>query len=113
MSPALLAAVQNAQMVGKLLISIAVRYAQLVVSLDLEAQRAGAAGEELTVEIRDPTVTHSTALSSDTDSEHFGFKLDLKPAEWLGITKRVQKREIHGEAGLLQLIGAMVSRQLS
>lgn len=90
-------AVQNTQLVGTLLVSIAERFGKVLDSIGAEAVRAEQEGEKKTFRLAD--------LNTSTSHLHTGgigcaaaFKISLEPSEWRSLTKKVVRAEVYGAA---------------
>lgn len=90
-------AIQNTQLIGTLLMSIADRFGRVIESINTEATRAETANEQKTFRLAD--------LNTATSHLHTGglgcaaaFSLNLAPAEWRRMTKKVVRAEVHGPA---------------
>lgn len=90
-----ISSVQNTQLVGTLLTSIAERFARVLESINAEAERAETAHESKKFRLAD--------LNTSTSHLHTGglgcaaaFSIDLSPAEWRSMAKKVVRAEVHG-----------------
>lgn len=88
-------AVQNTQLLGTLLVSIAERFGKTLDSVTTEASRAESEGRDKKFRLAE--------LSSSSSHLHTGglgcaavFRIDLSPKEWLGMAKMVVKAEVWG-----------------
>jgi hypothetical protein len=112
-----LSALQSTQLVGTLLMSIAERFSKVLESISAESLRAELAGEEKKFRLAD--------LNTSTSHLHTGglgcaaaFSIDLTPAEWRSMCKKVVRAEVHGPSDgnhccvyYVQLIQQMEDRQ--
>lgn len=112
-----ISSVQNTQLVGTLLTSIAERFARVLEGISTEALRAEQAGETKTFRLAD--------LNTSTSHLHTGglgcaaaFSINLSPVEWRGMAKKVVRAEVHGPTDgntccpfLLGVTAAMTARQ--
>lgn len=92
-----LSAVHNTQLAGTLLVSIAERFSRVLESITSEAIRAERANERKKFRLTD--------LNTGTSHLHTGglgcaaaFSIDLSPAEWRSMSKKVVRAEVHGPA---------------
>ncbi|EMD00958.1 hypothetical protein BAUCODRAFT_118684 [Baudoinia panamericana UAMH 10762] len=110
-----LTAVQNTQLLGTLLLSIAERYGKVLDSITAEAIRAETAGEGKRFRLAD--------LNTPTSHLHAGglgcaaaFSIGLSPAEWRGMGKKVVRAEVYGPGEccphLVGVIERMERRQM-
>ena len=90
-----ISAIQNTQLIGTLLMSIAERFGKVLDAITTEAERAEAAGERKTFRLAD--------LNTSTSHLHTGgigcaaaFHVDLSPAEWRALAKKVVRAEVQG-----------------
>ena len=108
---------QNVQLLGALLTSIAERFGKVVTAINTEASRADAAHETKKFRLADlntPTShLHTNGLGCVT-----AFSLDLSPIEWKSLAKKVVKAEVLGPSGsddccpyFLGLVEQMEQRQ--
>lgn len=108
---------QNVQLLGALLTSIAERFGKVVTAINAEASRADAAHETKKFRLADlntPTShLHTSGLGCVT-----AFSLDLSPIEWKSLAKKVVKAEVLGPSGsddccpyFLGLVEQMEQRQ--
>ena len=88
-------AIQNTQLIGTLLMSIAERFSKILESISAEAIRAEAANQGKKFLLQD--------LNTSTSHLHAGglgcaaaFSIDLSPAEWRSMSKKVVRAEVHG-----------------
>lgn len=88
-------AIQNTQLLGTLLISIAERFGKILQHITNEAIRADLAGETKKFRLAD--------LNTPTSHLHAGglgclaaFSVNLSPDEWKNMCKKVVKAEVHG-----------------
>ena len=112
-----ISAIQNTQLVGTLLISIAERFGKTLQSITTEAIRTDLAHETKKFRLAD--------LNTSTSHLHTGgigcaaaFSVNLTPSEWRGIAKKVVRAEVHGPSEgnhccpwFLELVGQMEKRQ--
>ena len=75
-----LSAIQNTQLLGTLLVSIAERYSKVVQSITTECERAERGCEIKTFQVADVGA----------------FSIDLSPSEWRWLCKKVVRAEIYG-----------------
>jgi hypothetical protein len=108
---------QNTQLLGTLLISIAERFSQTLAAINAEASRAEANSETKTFRLADLN-TAATHLHTGGLGCAAAFSLDLSPAEWRRLAKKVVKAEVRGASegnqccpSLMELIDAMQARQ--
>lgn len=92
-----ISSVQNTQLAGTLLTSIAERFARVLESINTESERAETAGESKKFRLAD--------LNTSTSHLHTGglgcaaaFSIDLSPREWRSMAKKVVRAEVHGPA---------------
>lgn len=90
-------AVQNTQLVGTLLVSIAERFGKVLEAIGAESERAEREGEKKTFRLAD--------LNTSTSHLHTGgigcaaaFNISLDTAEWSSLTKKVVRAEVYGPA---------------
>lgn len=90
-----ISAIQNTQLVGTLLVSIAERFSKILTSITNEATRAEEANETKKFRLAD--------LNTSTLHLHTGgigcaaaFHIDLSPQEWRSMTKKVVRNEVYG-----------------
>lgn len=88
-----LTATQNVQLLGLLLVSLVERYDKILSAIDLEAQRCVLTGETKRFRVGDMTAIHSR-LHTGTPDCPGSFTLELKPAEWVAMAKKVVRAEI-------------------
>ncbi|KXL48080.1 hypothetical protein M433DRAFT_63440 [Acidomyces richmondensis BFW] len=88
-------AIQNTQLIGTLLMSIAERFGRVIESINNESIRANLANETKKFRLAD--------LNTSTSHLHTGgigcaaaFSIDLSPAEWRAMAKKVVRAEVHG-----------------
>lgn len=88
-------AIQNTQLIGTLLMSIAERFSKVLESITSESLRADQANETKKFRLAD--------LNTSTSHLHTGglgcaaaFSIDLSPSEWRSMTKKVVRAEVHG-----------------
>ncbi|KAF2171298.1 hypothetical protein M409DRAFT_50759 [Zasmidium cellare ATCC 36951] len=88
-------AIQNTQLLGTLLMSIAERYSKVLEHITAESLRASLAGEEKKFRLQD--------LNTSTSHLHAGglgcvaaFSINLSPEEWRSMCKKVVRAEVHG-----------------
>jgi hypothetical protein len=88
-------AVQNTQLLGTLLMSIAERYSKVLESITSESLRAEVAVEMKKFRLQD--------LNTSTSHLHGGglgcaavFAVEMSPADWRGMAKKVVRAEVHG-----------------
>nr|POE47586.1 monodictyphenone cluster transcription factor [Quercus suber] len=86
---------QNTQMIGTLLVSIAERFGKVLDSITTEAVRAEMHCETKKFRLAD--------LNTETSHLHLGglgcaaaFSIDLSPDEWRSMSKKVVRAEVHG-----------------
>lgn len=91
-------AIQNTHLVGTLIVSIAERFSKVLEAINRESARAAAANETKKFRLAD--------LNTSTSHLHTGglgcaaaFSIDLLPAEWRSMAKKVVKAEVHGPSG--------------
>ncbi|KAM5362223.1 hypothetical protein ACJZ2D_012663 [Fusarium nematophilum] len=97
-------AMQNAQLLNTLIISIAEGYKKIVKSVEDETQRAREANESKLLFIseggdsnrHDEANSSSGSGSGNTSHDPSGFPLTLDPLDWQGIAKKAIKAEIFG-----------------
>lgn len=89
---------QNTQLLGTLLVSIAERFSAILKAIDAEAQRAETAGEAKKFRLAD--------LNTSTSHLHTGgmectatFHIDMSPDEWRRMCKKVVRAEVLGDGG--------------
>lgn len=100
---------QNAHMLGVLVMTLAERSALALSSFQRKAELAQAAAEMLSLEVRDQT--EATSLGNEPPSF---IAIKLQPSEWLNIMSACVQQEINDPShGQLQLISSMEIRQLS
>lgn len=92
-----ISAIQNTQMLGTLLMSIAERFSKILDSISTEAARAELVGESKKFRLAE--------LNNSTSHLHTGgigcaaaFSIDLSPAEWRSMCKKVVRAEVDGPA---------------
>lgn len=90
-----ISAVQNTQLVGTLLVSIAERFGRILAAITAEAVRAEAAGERKTFRLADLN-TSTLHLHTGGISCAAAFSIDLSPTEWRGMAKKVVRAEVEG-----------------
>jgi len=107
----------NIQLLNTLLISLAERYAKVMLAINAETSRAQAAKESKTFRIDDMTAakSHLHPVEAHLCSHPFG--IELQPAEWSKLAKRVVRSEVYGTAdnccpGFLSLVVQMEERQI-
>ncbi|TKA74701.1 hypothetical protein B0A55_05090 [Friedmanniomyces simplex] len=90
-----LSAVQNTQLAGTLLMSIAERFGKILAAITQEAERAEQGGEVKRFRLAD--------LNTSTSHLHAGgigcvaaFSLNLSAGEWRTMAKKVVRAEVHG-----------------
>lgn len=112
-----ISAIQNTQLLGTLIMSIAERFQKVLIAISDEATRAEEAGEKKRFRLAD--------LNTSTSHLHTGgigcaaaFHLDLEPAEWRSLAKKVVRAEVKGPsegneccAYFLGVVEAMENRQ--
>lgn len=88
-------AIQNTQMLGTVMMTVAERFNKILSSITTEAQRAEDEDETKKFRIAD--------LNTSTSHLHYGgvgcaaaFHIDLSPSEWRRIAKQVVKAEVYG-----------------
>lgn len=88
-------AIQNTQLIGTLLMSIAERFGRVIESINNESIRVDLANETKKFRLAD--------LNTSTSHLHTGgigcaaaFSVDLSPAEWRAMAKKVVRAEVHG-----------------
>lgn len=89
-------AMQNAQVLNTLLVSIAEAYQRLVASIEKEAQEAESLNESKAMWFGE---AYAENLNLNLDSEKDAlpsFVLSLSPPEWQKLTKQAVKAELHG-----------------
>ncbi|CAM1503252.1 Fc.00g080280.m01.CDS01 [Cosmosporella sp. VM-42] len=106
-------AMQNAQLLNTLILSIAESYQRMVKFIDDEVVRAERTNEQKTLWFGEP----QTGLSPENGPGAPSFTLSLSPSEWRTLTKKAVKGEIYGDATLssasfMSMLQLMEARQL-
>ncbi|KAK0254726.1 hypothetical protein LTR91_021149 [Friedmanniomyces endolithicus] len=86
-----LSAVQNTQLVGTLLVSIAERFGKVLEAITREAARAGRMGEVKGFRFADLETLHTGGVGCRA-----GFCISLSADEWRGMAKKVVRAEVLG-----------------
>ncbi|KAK1078196.1 hypothetical protein LTR33_007440 [Friedmanniomyces endolithicus] len=89
-----LSAVQNTQLVGTLLVSIAERFGKVLEAVTREAERAGQEGEVKGFRFADLETLHTGGVVCKA-----GFNVSLSADEWRGMAKKVMRAEVLGPSG--------------
>ena len=108
-------AMQNAQLLNTLILSIAGSYQRAVGSLELETARAESLNETKSIwfgEVRQ----NGTENGTGTD-QHPSFTISLSPSEWQKLSKKAAKDEIYGaphtsSTSFWSVLQAMENRQI-
>ncbi|KAI5369336.1 Putative zn(2)-C6 fungal-type DNA-binding domain-containing protein [Septoria linicola] len=87
--------IQNVQLVGTLLMSIAERFDKILGYINSEASRAKIAGETKKFRLADLN-TPSAHLHAGGLGCVAAFSVDLSPEEWRSMSKKVVRAEVHG-----------------
>lgn len=91
-----LTAIQNTQLTGTLLVSIAERFSKILLSITAEAERAERDGEKKSLPLSSlntsTTHLHPQALGSCITA----FSISLTPEEWRALAKKVVRAEVYG-----------------
>ncbi|SMR45501.1 unnamed protein product [Zymoseptoria tritici ST99CH_3D1] len=108
---------QNTELLGTLLVSIAERFGKILDSISQESERATTAEETKKFRLADLSDSNSHLHTGDLGCAA-SFILDLSPDEWRSMTKKVVRVEVHGPANgdaccpyFMQLLGQMEERQ--
>ena len=88
-------AIQNTQLLGALLMSLADRFTKILVSITKEAEEAALKGEEKAFRLADLN-TSTAHLHTGGLSCAAAFNVHLSPAEWRRMAKKVVKAEVYG-----------------
>lgn len=86
---------QNVQLLGALLTSIAERFGKVVTAINTEASRAERANESKKFRLADLN-TPTSHLHTNGLGCVAAFSLELSPSEWKALAKKVVKAEIYG-----------------
>lgn len=87
---------QNTTMLGTLFLSIAERYSKVLEHIDLEFQRAEKEGEWKRFRLTDLNGENGRRLHLGGEGCAAAFSLDLSPAEWKAMCKKVVRAEVMG-----------------
>ena len=90
-----LSAIQNTQLVGTLLVSLAERYGKILQAITNEAQRAENADEEKKFRLADLNTSVSHLHANGLGCAN-AFSITITPSEWRGFAKKVVRAEIYG-----------------
>ncbi|KAL1306650.1 hypothetical protein AAFC00_005325 [Neodothiora populina] len=110
-----LSAMQNIQLLGLLIVSLAERYDKLLKSIDDETERCDAANEMKTFRVGDTSLATAHMHTGQLDCPA-SFLIELQSSEWRTMVKKVIRADVHGSNGegslaLLNLIDKMEERQ--
>lgn len=110
-----LTAMQNVQLLGVLLVSLAERYNKIQKAVGAERQHCELAGETKTFRVRDMNMTNAHLHTGEVDCPA-SFTVELQPSEWYVMAMKVLKAEIHGKdeqetPALMGLIHGLEERQ--
>lgn len=112
-----ISAIQNTQLLGTLIMSIAERFLKILEAINQESVRAEEAGEKKRFRLADLN-TSTSHLHTAGIGCAAAFSLNLEPAEWRGLAKKVVRAEVEGPsegndccAYLLGVVRAMETRQ--
>ncbi|RMJ13147.1 hypothetical protein CDV36_007195 [Fusarium kuroshium] len=89
-------AMQNAQLLNTLIISIAEGYKKIVKSVEDETQRAQEGNESKLLFISDGEKYEQTSQNGNPSYGQSGFPLSLDPLDWQNIAKKAIKAELFG-----------------
>ncbi|KAK4560521.1 hypothetical protein LTR86_005718 [Recurvomyces mirabilis] len=92
-----LSAIQNTQLAGTLLMSLAERFGKILASITTEAERADERGEEKKFRLADMNTTTSHLHTGGLGCAA-AFSIDLSPSEWRKMCKKVVRAEVFGPA---------------
>lgn len=111
-----LTGMHNVHLLGVFLFSIAERYAKVLDGIDDEEARASAKNEMKTFRLDDLTSASSHLHSTESTVSMRSFTMDLAPAEWRSLAKKVVKAEVLGTSDgccpcLVQVIDQLEARQ--
>lgn len=109
-------AIQNIHMLGVLLVSIVERYGQVITAIETEERRASNTSETKSFRIGDMTQANSHLHTGEGFNCPGSITVELSPAEWRSLTKKVVKAEINGTSddfrpGFMSVIDSLVQRQ--
>jgi hypothetical protein len=88
-------AIQNTQLLGALIMSIADRFTKILVSITKEAEQAAHKGEDKAFRLADLN-TSTAHLHTGGLSCAAAFNVHLSPEEWRKMAKKVVKAEVYG-----------------
>jgi len=92
-----ISAIQNTQLLGTLLVSIAERFSKVLLTINSETVRASTASETKKFRLADLNNTSSIShLHTGGLGCAAAFSIDLTPAEWRSMSKKVVRAEVHG-----------------
>ena len=89
-------AVQNVQLLGTFVISVAERYARIVDAIQAEEVRANEAAETKSLCLSDPAADRAGNGSLEASNESEIFTIELASEEWQALAKKVVKSEFNG-----------------
>ena len=90
-----ISAIQNTQLIGTLLMSIAERFGKILQAISAEAVRAENAGEEKKFRLADLN-TSTSHLHTNGIGCAAAFSITIPPSEWRSIAKKVVRAEVYG-----------------
>ncbi|GAB7350836.1 hypothetical protein MBLNU459_g1368t1 [Dothideomycetes sp. NU459] len=109
-------AIQNSHMLGVLLVSIAERYWKIIGAIETEEKRASETNQTLSIRVGDMSSANSHLHTGQATSCPGSIVLELKPAEWRTLAKKVVKAEIHdatdkSRPGFMSVVRGLEDRQ--
>lgn len=109
-------AIQNVHMLGILLLSIVERYGKVLLAVEVEEARATDTKETKSFRIGDMTQANSHLHTGEAFGCPGSITLELNPAEWRGLTKKLIKAEVSSTTntccpGLMSVIDSLIRRQ--
>ncbi len=91
-----ISAVQNTQMIGTLIVSIADRFSKILNSITKEAERAEEAGEKKSLPLSSLNTSTTHLHPGNLGSCLTAFSISLAPSEWRTLAKKVVRAEVYG-----------------
>jgi hypothetical protein len=90
-----ISAIQNTQLIGTLLVTIAERFSKILEAISTEAGRAEEAGEAKKFRLADLN-TSTGHLHTNGIGCAAAFNINLDPGEWRSLAKKVVRAEVYG-----------------
>ncbi|KAF2484317.1 hypothetical protein BDY17DRAFT_295402 [Neohortaea acidophila] len=88
--------VQNTQLVGTLLTSIAERFGKILLRITADAERAEREGEKKSLPLSSLSTSTSHLHADSLGTCLTAFSVSLEPAEWRRLAKKVVRAEVYG-----------------